>query len=206
VIFSRQDPPDPAREPLRSLRPSLNAPVLLVDELPAGPATAAIACVGDPAAVRVLLAIRAERTGQTVLYGPDAELAEWHGPEIAVEAALSFAESMGFLFDDDRAADAPDAARRLWAELLDAALRPPAGDAGSAPGAAAVEPARAQPAPEPEAPSEPLRAESDWLEEVFEEELRPARPLALTKFRPAASLAAWPTPRGAHPPGAGRAG
>src|SRR5262245_14668514 len=81
VIFARQDAPDPARSALRSLRPSLNAPVVVVDDLPAGPATAVIAGLGGPEGPRVALAIRSERSGQVVFYGPDDDLLEWQGPE-----------------------------------------------------------------------------------------------------------------------------
>src|SRR5262245_38682199 len=89
VFFARQDAPDPARSALRSLRPSMNRPVVVVEDLPAGPASAAIASLGGPAGSRVALAIRSERSGQVVFFGPDEELRAWHGAEQALDAALA---------------------------------------------------------------------------------------------------------------------
>jgi hypothetical protein len=168
------------------LRPSLNAPVLLVDELPAGPASAAIVCLGGPAGPRVAVAIRSERSGQVIFYGPDDELWEWHGPEVAVEAALSFAESMGFLFEDDRMADAPAEAQRLFAALLDAAVRH---WAEPRPAERSAERAPAPLAREPEEAS----LEEHWLEEVEAEITLEVPPVShavpLTKFRQAVPVA-----------------
>lgn len=202
--FARQAPPDPELATLRTLRPSLNAPVLLVDELPAGPASAAIARLGGPAGPRVAVAIRSERSGQVIFYGPDDELSEWHGPDVAAEAALSFAESMGFLFEDDRMADAPADARRLWASLLDAAVRmpgeaaPPGRSGERAPVPASFAPA----ASEPDACS----LEELLLEHVAVEPPPVSHQVALTKFRRAAPAAAARGPRGARAAAGGRVG
>jgi hypothetical protein len=71
--------------------------------------------------------VRSVRTGQIVLFAPDDAWAAAEGPSLGLEAALSFAESMGFLFDDDLLATGdPRAAASRWAELL----------VGVAPGAA----------------------------------------------------------------------
>jgi hypothetical protein len=178
-LFARQEAPEPARNALRSLRCSLNTPVVVVEDLPAGPATAAIACVGGPAGWRVSLAIRSERSGQVVFFGPDDELREWQGQELALDAALSFAESMGFLFEDDRVRESPAEARRLWDALLDASGRPrtPLGEGGRAPDA---EPARSELADS--------AADSDpdgelWLEEVAAPGPLVSASVPLTKFR-----------------------
>ena len=161
MSFARQEAPDPARSALRSLRPSLNTPVVVVEDLPAGPASAAIAWLGDPAGPRVVLAIRSERSGQAIFYGPDDEPWQGHGPDVALDAAVSFAESMGFLFEDDRVSQAPDEARRLWADLLDAGGR----SRGALP-----------------APPEP-DGEEYWLEEIVPPAQAVSHTLPLTKFR-----------------------
>ncbi len=190
MFFARQEAPDPARSALRSLRPSLNTPVVVVDDLPAGPATAVIASLGGPGGARVALAIRSERSGQVVFFGPDDELLEWQGPDRALDAALSFAESMGFLFEDDRLAPAPSEARRLWQALLEAASRGRPLSAGNR------SPPTADPRAEP-----PESQEEIWLEEVSTPGSPVARSLPLTKFRSTGRVPVGPREgkRGADP-------
>jgi hypothetical protein len=116
VFFTVREPPG-AGAPLRALRPSLNTPVVAIRELPPGPANALLACHDEAGGLRVTLAVRSTRSGEVVFYGPDDELSGSQGPDLALDAALSLAESMGFLFDDDRFAGAPEEARALWADL-----------------------------------------------------------------------------------------
>ena len=180
MFFARQEAPDPARSALRSLRPSLNTPVVVVDDLPAGPASAAIACFADPAGPRVVLAIRSERSGQAIFFGPDDEMRDWQGPDLSLDAALSFAESMGFLFEDDRLVQAPGETQRLWVELIDACThRPPSGSATTS--------LASDPAPSPA--SVPPEAEELWLEDLAPAPSPVSSSVSLTKFRraPAAS-------------------
>jgi hypothetical protein len=104
---------------LRALRLSLNTPVVTIDDLPIGPASAGIALHAGPEGLRLTLAVRSVRTGQVVFFHPEEDWSELHGSELAMDAALSFAECMGFLFDDDlvqAGGDAREAARR-WAQL-----------------------------------------------------------------------------------------
>ena len=178
MSFARQQAPDLARSALRSLRPSLNTPVVVVDDLPAGPASAVIACLRGPAGSQVALAIRSERSGQVVFFGPGEELREWQGQDPALDAALSFAESMGFLFEEDRVRESPGEARRLWEALLDASAR------------AAME-------VRPEEEEEEL-----WLEEVAVAGPVRSASVPLTKFRcaPGAPVpAAGAAPGGRQP-------
>lgn len=143
------------------MRLSLNTPVVTIEDLPVGPAIAGIALHAGPEGLRLTLAVRSVRTGQVVFFDPDEDWSEIHGSELALEAALSFAECMGFLFDDDpieAGGDVREAARR-WAELVETA------------GA--------------EEPEEPL-GEEIWLEEVA-----PAAPAPLlSKFRLLAAVSA----------------
>jgi hypothetical protein len=111
------------RAELRALRLSLNTPVLTIEDLPVGPAAAGIALHAGPEGLRLTLAVRSVRTGQVVFFQPDEDWSEIHGSELAVDATLSFAESMGFLFDDDpieAGGDVREAARR-WRELVETA-------------------------------------------------------------------------------------
>ena len=186
MSFARQEAPDPAQGALRSLRPSMNSPVVVVEDLPAGPATAALACLAGPAGPRVALAIRSQRSGQVVFFGPDEEPRGREAWEDAFDAALHFAESLGFLFEDDRVADAPADASRLWSSLLDAAsrsARAPLRQAQRAAGRTA------------EAPAE----EELWLEQVATPGPPIGRSLPLTKFRSGAAVTARLAAKAAGP-------
>ena len=109
---------------LRALRLSLNTPVVSMDALPVGPAAAGVALHNGPGGVLLTLAVRSVRTGQLVFFRPDDDWGELHGQELAVDAALSFAEGMGFLFDEDpiAAGEDPRAAAQLWADFLQEAM------------------------------------------------------------------------------------
>lgn len=176
------------RTALRSLRPSLNTPVLVVDDLPAGPASAAIATLGAPGGMRVALAIRSERTGEVVFFGADDDLRERQATDLALDAVLSFAESMGFLFDDDRMNAVPAEARRLWAALLEASSL--GGSTGSQQGSGPVREPRPMPA----------ALEEIWLEEVAAPGPGVSSSVALTKFRSGAPGGATSARRRAEAP------
>lgn len=77
------------QEGLHALYVSMNSPVVSVDRLPVGPAAAAIA-VHDAGAT---LLIRSVRTGTVAYFSAE--------PRFGLEAALSHAEGLGFLFDDE---------------------------------------------------------------------------------------------------------
>jgi len=74
---------------LHALYVSMNSPVVSVDRLPVGPATAAIAVQR----AGTTLLIRSVRTGTVASFSAAARF--------GLEAALSHAESLGFLFDDE---------------------------------------------------------------------------------------------------------
>lgn len=124
MILPVRAPLEPYDRPLRGLYVSLNSPVVTLDSLPPGPASAAVALHGAGAT----LCIRCVRTGQIQLFATTEELASER--RVALDAALSFAESMGFLFDDDevrgRGDAGPEEAALLWADLCGEAAPPPA--------------------------------------------------------------------------------
>jgi hypothetical protein len=114
MILPARKPLEPHGQPLRALQISLNSPVVTLDSLPRGPASAAVAVHARGAT----LCVRSLRTGQAVFFTTREDLAD---RRVALEAALAFAESLGFLFEDDlvaaRGATGADDAARLWREL-----------------------------------------------------------------------------------------
>ena len=128
MIFLAEAPLATGCAELEALYVSLNSPVVTLDSLPVGPASAAVALHMDPLP-GVTLAVRCVRTGRVAFFtsGP-SEPDE--SPKVLLDAALSFAESLGFLFDEDeveaRGADGPREAAMLWLELLGEELEPPA--------------------------------------------------------------------------------
>jgi hypothetical protein len=86
---------------LRALRLSLNTPVVAAQELPLGPARGAIALHAEPrGGLSVTVGVRSLACGSVVLYGFEGAISAGVVNEV-MDAALSFAESMGFLFDDE---------------------------------------------------------------------------------------------------------
>ena len=83
------------------MRLSLNAPVVAIDDLPVGAARAAIVLHEEAEkGLRLTVVLRLVRTGQVLFFAPDRELAGASDSAPDLDAALSFAEAMGFLFDD----------------------------------------------------------------------------------------------------------
>jgi hypothetical protein len=123
MYFSRQPPPERAVTLLRSLHFSLNTPVVAIENLAVGPARAAIA-VQDLEAGRssLTLVVRSQRTAQLACFSHEEALESDASTQIALDGALSFAESMGFLFDDDAipelGSDGPREAADAWNDLL----------------------------------------------------------------------------------------
>lgn len=136
MYFSRQPLPERGVRELRSLHFSLNTPVIAIEDLAVGPARAAIAVQALPGGGTLLqLVVRSQRSGQLACFSHDEPLAGDVSTQIALDGALSFAESMGFLFDDDAipelGADGPREAAEAWNDLLGLAPgdAPPAPDA-----------------------------------------------------------------------------
>jgi len=86
---------------LRALRLSLNTPVVATQDLPVGPARAAIALHMEPGrGLQITVGVRSLAGGGVALYGFDGTVSPAVAND-ALDGALSFAEGMGFLFDDD---------------------------------------------------------------------------------------------------------
>jgi hypothetical protein len=116
---------------VRGLRVSLNSPVVACAELPMGPAHAALLILEEGAGLDVNVMVMSLKAGQVAVFHYEDPVA----PDIletTIDTALSFAESMGFLFDDDLAGGADDVLQHLiaqWREALETGWA-----AGSAPG------------------------------------------------------------------------
>jgi hypothetical protein len=109
---------------IASLHLSLNAPVIAIDELPVGPARAGVAlCALASGGFHLQIAIRSLRTGEVVAVASDLDPTGHSDQAAAVEAALSYAEGMGFLFDEDEVAngdaEAAEKAGALWCDLVE---------------------------------------------------------------------------------------
>ncbi len=109
---------------IRSLHLSLNAPVIAIDELPVGPARAGVALrAHSSGGLHLQIAIRSLRTGEVVAVASDLDSEGLPEEVAAVEAALSYAEGMGFLFDEDEVAngdaDAVAKAGASWCDLVE---------------------------------------------------------------------------------------
>jgi hypothetical protein len=120
----RSAPLDLSADRLHGLRLSLNTPVVSIEELPVGPARAAIA-VHDEVDGRpnLTVGVRSLRDGAVALFSLEEDLREHSSLAVGIDAALSFGESMGFLFDEDElgavsSEEAPPRALGLWLELM----------------------------------------------------------------------------------------
>jgi hypothetical protein len=119
MFAARQRPLLVLEDRLLTMRLSLNTPVLATAELPNGPARAAIFAYAEGTTRRFAVAVRALRGGSTVVYELQAESPpDADGWSVALDASLSFGESMGFLFDDEMIVDRnPGTLRRALARL-----------------------------------------------------------------------------------------
>jgi hypothetical protein len=131
MIFSAQRTPSSAAAELLRVRRSLNQPVVSIAQLPVGPASAAIAIheTSGDGGLRFTVAVRCERTRSVVFFAANVGADATRQP-LASDAALSLAESMGFLFDDWIATDNPatrDVASQLWGQFVEAAESSAAG-------------------------------------------------------------------------------
>jgi hypothetical protein len=122
MFLPRETPLELGPEHLLGLRLSLNTPVVSTEEIPTGPARAALAVHRDPAGVpTITLAVRPIQASHAVFYGLEEELRGEAGLAMGVDAALCFGESLGFLFDDDPLASGDVEAGgvfSLWSSII----------------------------------------------------------------------------------------
>ena len=120
-FLPRRRPLELTAQRVRALRPSLNTPVVAMADLPVGPACAAILVHVEPGhGLQISVGVRSLACGSVALYGFDGPVSA-SVVAVALDAALSFAESMGFLFDDDVVGDDVSSREKAvlrWQELI----------------------------------------------------------------------------------------
>ena len=121
MFLPRETPLELGAEHLLGLRLSLNTPVVSTEEVPTGPARAALAVYRDSGGVpTITLAVRPLQASHAVFYGLNEDLGDEARLAMGVDAALCFGESLGFLFDDDELAggkEADAAVLALWSSI-----------------------------------------------------------------------------------------
>jgi hypothetical protein len=202
MFAARQRPLLVVEDRLLALRLSLNTPVLSTAELATGPARAAIVVYAEAGTRRFAVIARSLRGGVAVVYELEAEPAtDESGWNVALDAALSFGESMGFLFDDEMVVDRrPETLRRALARMHALIAPPEVGDLDEI--SARADTGSASDAPRAAASEEPgpvLGSSEDLSEILLEDEFHgldaasrapepvpspePAVALSLSKFR-----------------------
>lgn len=124
VFLPDKKKPALLEDQLYRLRLSLNTPVVETEDLPEGPARAALLVHYDPVVegVTTTVGIRSLKDGTVVYYRYQAEISDNQPFEAALDTGLAFTETMGFLFDDEEIheVDSKDQARalKLFWELM----------------------------------------------------------------------------------------
>jgi hypothetical protein len=134
-FLRRLRPIEVVGERVRALRVSLNAPVLATPDLPVGPARAVIVThLEARGRIDVTVGVRALRSGEVVFWSFDGELSSSDDISVASDAALTFAESLGFLFDEGALGPGSDAAK-MWTAWIggETSSAPARGDATTPP-------------------------------------------------------------------------
>lgn len=127
MLFIARSEPESKPSQLISLCCSLNSPVVSIPELPVGPAGAAIAIHTDAdSGSNITVAVQCRRTAGVVLFRARGESGDSDG--VSARAALLWAESMGFLFDEELCTDPGnekgvrnETATEIWRELVQGA-------------------------------------------------------------------------------------
>lgn len=131
-----QRPLSLAEASLHGLCASLNTPVINIEDMRVGPAKAAILVFADEqGGIGLAVALRSLENAQVKVFVYHGDLDPMLPPESTMESALTFAEGMGFLFDEDivaRDASGRSQAFRHWQALVGDSTQ----DAGEAPVAA----------------------------------------------------------------------
>jgi len=147
---------------LQGLCLSLNTPVVNIEQLPVGPARAAIVLFDAGWGTLSLgVGIRSIETRRVAVFVYRGLIDETKTPGETMNAALAFAEGMGFLFDDDLVGSGPEGAARAlaaWNELTDET------------GAGRDDDAQREPGPAPWLSSAPPAAEELVLEALADDD------------------------------------
>ncbi len=187
-FLRRLRPLEVAGDRVRSLRVSLNAPVLSASDLPVGPARAVIVVHREARGrMDATVGVRSLRGGELAYWSFDADLTTEADLDVAADAALTFSESLGFLFEEAAIGAGAEAEKAFDAWL---AGDQPGTAQGSHSGVEAERGGRAEPA------SRSL-ARGDVAELMLDELIVEDRPLHAappTPPRPTQRAAAKPEP------------
>ncbi len=117
-----QDEPAIPESAIAGFCAALNAPVVNIEMLDVGPARAGIMLAKDPDGVLILLVrVSLLSGGQGVTFKFQGHPGEFGGSAGAIDAALSFAEGMGFLFEEDLLSQGGRSGRsrahKIWTSL-----------------------------------------------------------------------------------------
>lgn len=189
MFAARQRPLLVLEDRLLALRLSLNTPVLATEEVASGPARAAICAWAEGSARHFALAVRALRGGDAVVYELQQEVpGDADGWSVALDSALSFGESMGFVFDDEMIVDRRSDTLRRAVETLRDLIAPGdfAPDADEASDAAPIE--------------AKIGAPDDLAEILLEDELDALAPSAAGLADDDTGTFASPEPEATAPP------
>ncbi|MBM4384280.1 MAG: hypothetical protein FJ091_13070 [Deltaproteobacteria bacterium] len=100
-FLRRLRPLEVSGERVRALRVSLNTPVLATPDLPAAPGRAVIVVHRDTRGLMdATVGVRSQASGEIAYWSFDGELTSEDDLAVAADAALTFAESLGFIFDE----------------------------------------------------------------------------------------------------------
>jgi hypothetical protein len=215
MFFPRTLPLSLDESRLHSLRVALNTPILSILELPPGPATGAIVIHTEKGRERALtIAVRALRGGEVVFFTLDEDLSQDGALQGAIDGALSFAEAMGFLFDEEEETATPAQRKQAlarWRELVGETKRGSAGASSQAEELVLEETVELEEGVLPEAPP-PRRSASPRAVSsppASKAAAAPAkaqsRDVSLTKFRKRGAPSSAPRPEGEGRPDAAQA-
>jgi hypothetical protein len=118
-FLRRLRPLEVSGERVRSLRLSLNTPVLSTPDLPSGPSRAMILVHREArGGMDTTVGVRSVGSGDVAYWSFDGELVSDADLSVAADAALTFAESLGFLFEEAPIAGGARAEKafRSWLE------------------------------------------------------------------------------------------
>ncbi len=109
---------------------ALNTPVVNIEELDVSPARAAIMlCADEYGELCLVVGVRSLSSGKTLTFKYQGDPEDFGSSSDALNAALCFAEGMGFIFEEDLIAEGGSAGRhRAWT-IWNALMEPPGEEA-----------------------------------------------------------------------------
>ena len=102
MFSATKQPPSLSEASLLCLCASLNAPVVRMDDLPSGPARCAVLVYAEPYGdLGLTVAVRSLEGGEVLVLRSQEPLPPDSDPAAGLEMAITYAEALGFVFDED---------------------------------------------------------------------------------------------------------